>query len=284
MAIHYQDDRITLFHGDVLDVARQLPSGAADCIVCSPPYYALRDYGVEPTCWPETNYTSMAGCSPLTVPAMQCCLGLEPDPAAFIGHLALIFAELRRVLADDGTLWLVLGDSYANDSKWGGSTSGKHVTALHGNTGIGRSRRTTMLPGKSLIGIPWRTAFALQGDGWILRNAITWTKTNATPESVRDRFSSKCETVFLFAKQQRYWFDLDALREPLARPEALSEGIVFGGNSGGRGGEHRSVLQAATRSPSSGNKPANQLRANREIAQCGAPEWPQPRRLLENRR
>lgn len=107
------------------------------CAVSSPPYFGLRDYGVDGQ------------------------IGLEASPEAFIAEMVGVFREVRRVLRNDGTLWLNLGDSYANDSKWGGSTGGKHVAALHGDSGIGRRKLQTGLKGKDLIGIPWMVAFML---------------------------------------------------------------------------------------------------------------------------
>lgn len=190
MTIHYTDDQITLLLGDALAVAGDLADGSADCIVTSPPYFGLRDYGT---------------------PGQY---GLEESPAEYVETMRALFAELRRALADDGTLWLNIGDSYASDSKWGGATGGKHAAALHGETGVGRGKRSTGLPDKNLIGIPWRVAFALQDDGWILRNAIVWHKPNAMPESVTDRLSGRYEHVFMFSKSRRYWFDLDPIREP----------------------------------------------------------------------
>lgn len=187
--IFHTDDGVTLHQGDALDVARTLPAGAADCIVTSPPYFGLRDYGTA------GQY------------------GLEATPAEYVDTMRALFSELHRVLVDDGTLWLNIGDSYASDSKWGGSTGGKHAADLHGKTGIGRGKRTTGLPDKNMLGIPWRLAFALQDDGWIVRNAIVWNKPNAMPESVRDRLAGRYEYVFLFSKSPRYWFDLDPIRE-----------------------------------------------------------------------
>ena len=186
---YYSDDQITLYHGDALDLARQLPTGSVDCIVTSPPYYGLRDYGAE------GQY------------------GLEASPRDYVERLRVLFGELRRVLADEGTLWLNLGDSY--NSGGNGFSSGGHGTPTINSapyTGQGRVGIKS-LQSKNLIGIPWRVAFALQDDGWILRNAIIWNKPNAMPESVTDRLSSRYEHVFLFAKQQRYWFDLDPIRE-----------------------------------------------------------------------
>lgn len=230
MTPHYSDDSVTLYHGDALAMARHLPDGGADCIVTSPPYFGLRDYG-QPGQY-----------------------GLESSPVEYVENMRALFAELRRVLADDGTLWLNLGDSYAAA---GGHTDPGRTSALQG-------RRVQLMQGmptkpadrtpKNLLGIPWRVAFALQDEGWILRNAIVWHKPNAMPESVTDRLSTRHELVFLFSKSRRYWFDLDPVREPLARPEALGEGIVFGGRNEGdgkvggsarRGGAHRSVYTAS---------------------------------------
>lgn len=200
MESYYKDDQVTLLLGDALDVLRTLPTASVDCIVTSPPYYGLRDYGT---------------------PGQY---GLEPTPTAYVETLRVLFAEARRVLADDGTLWLNLGDSYAYPP---GSTH------RQGQTGQRRDctftaetiRGTTALPTKNLIGVPWRAAFALQDDGWILRNEVIWYKHNAMPESVTDRVSSRHEHLFLFAKQQRYWFDLDAIREPhTMRPQRRPRG------------------------------------------------------------
>jgi DNA modification methylase len=153
-----------------------LAGASVQCVVTSPPYWGLRDYGI----------------------AGQ--LGLEPTPEAYVANMVAVFREVRRVLRDDGTLWLNLGDSYANDTKWGGSTSGKHVEALHGNNGIGRGKRDTGLKAKDLCGIPWRLAFALQADGWVLRSEIIWSKPNPMPESVADRPTKAHEQLFLFSK------------------------------------------------------------------------------------
>ncbi|MFC8531884.1 DNA-methyltransferase [Nocardia sp. NPDC057227] len=188
MSIFHQDDSVTLHHGDALEVARTLADGAANCIVTSPPYFGLRDYG-QPGQY-----------------------GLEGSPAEYVATMRELFAELRRVLADDGTLWLNLGDSYAGKPASGrgkaSALASRSVAARQGGGGY-----VTGLPDKNLIGIPWRAAFALQDDGWILRNAIVWHKPNAMPESVADRLTTRYEQVFLFSKKPRYWFDLDPIRE-----------------------------------------------------------------------
>jgi DNA modification methylase len=175
--------------GDVRERLRDLPDGSVQTCVTSPPYWGLRDYG-------------HAG-----------QIGLEPTPEAFVSEMVAVFAEVRRVLAEDGTVWLNLGDSYANDTKWGGSSGGKHVTALHGNSGIGRGRRDTGLKGKDLCGIPWRVAFALQADGWYLRSDIIWSKPNPMPESVTDRPTKAHEYLFLLSKRASYYYDAEAIAE-----------------------------------------------------------------------
>jgi DNA modification methylase len=178
--------------GDCLESLRAMPDKSVHCCVTSPPYFGLRDYGVDGQ------------------------IGLEPTPDEFVQALVAVFREVRRVLRDDGTLWLNLGDSYANDGKWGGNSGGKHATALHGNTSIGRTKVRTGLKPKELIGIPWRVAFALQADGWYLRQDIIWQKPNPMPESVRDRCTKAHEYIFLLSKSPRYYYDAEAVKEPAA--------------------------------------------------------------------
>lgn len=225
--VHYTDDMLTLLVGDAAAALATLPPRSVGCVVTSPPYYGLRDYGGHPD-----------------------QIGLEASPAEYVAALGRVFAEVHRVLADDGTLWLNLGDSYATRAK---GTGGADASTLDGRLDLKRPARWGFpadRPDKNLLGIPWRVAFALQDAGWYLRNAVVWHKPNAMPESVRDRLATRHETIFLLTKSPRYWFDLDPIREPLARPEALDEGIVFGGLNGGegkvggsarRGGGHRSV-------------------------------------------
>lgn len=216
---YFTDESTTLYHGDSLAILRQLPDASVDCCVTSPPYFGLRDYG-------ETGQ-----------------YGLESSPAEYVETMRAVFAEVRRVLADDGTLWLNLGDSYSSKTKGTGGTGRSTLGAASGGhaisgAGILRSqerqqmqarRFNTDVPEKNLMGIPWRTAFALQNDGWILRNDIIWAKPNAMPESVTDRLSSRHEHLFMLSKSRRYWFNLDPIREPLAFPDRT--GHVFGGNS-----------------------------------------------------
>lgn len=194
---YYRDEQVTLLLGDALEQLRTLRDSSVDCIVTSPPYYGLRDYGT---------------------PGQY---GLEPTPAAYVETIRALFSEARRVLADDGTLWLNLGDSYASGGRTSYDTRGGDTRA----NGYAAQRAPSELPGKNLLGIPWRTAFALQDDGWLLRNEIIWHKTNAMPESIKDRLSTRHEHLFLFAKASRYGFDLDPIREPhTMRPQRRPRG------------------------------------------------------------
>lgn len=192
--------------GDCRDILKTMPDASVHCVVTSPPYFGLRDYGVDGQ------------------------IGLEASPDAFVAEMVAVFREVRRVLRDDGTLWLNLGDSYANDGKWGGSSGGKHVPALHGNSGIGRGKVTTGLKPKDLVGIPWRVAFALQADGWYLRQDIIWHKPNPMPESVTDRCTKAHEYVFLMSKSARYFYDAAAIAE---------EGVIPAGTKAAKGSAER---------------------------------------------
>jgi len=179
--------------GDALEQLKTLPDGSVHCCVTSPPYYGLRDYGV----------------------AGQ--IGLEETPEAYVAKLVDVFREVRRVLRDDGTLWVNLGDSYAA----GGGTGKPGPNATVGNTLSGCQYRAPTPVGlafKNLLGIPWRVAFALQADGWILRQDIIWHKPNPMPESVKDRCTKAHEYLFLLAKKPRYWFDSEAIKEEAVTP------------------------------------------------------------------
>lgn len=189
----YADESVTLHLGDALEVLRTMPDESVNCCVTSPPYYALRDYGV---------------------PGQY---GLEATPAAYVATMAAVFAEVRRVLTKDGTLWINIGDSYnAYNGNRGVSRTGFSRNDPLPALSSGHGLTVKGLPAKNLLGIPWRVAFALQDDGWILRNEIIWHKPNAMPESVTDRLAGRHETVFMLTKSARYWFDLDIIREPHA--------------------------------------------------------------------
>lgn len=180
----------TIFNIDCKQGLKNLPDQSVNCIVTSPPYYGLRDYGVDGQ------------------------IGLEETPIAYVQNLVEVFREARRVLMDDGTLWLNLGDSYAgsngnrgkdcNDIKYkrAGHIEGKRPTSSIDN-----------LKNKDLIGIPWMVAFALRADGWYLRQDIIWHKPNPMPESVTDRCTKSHEYIFLLSKSARYYYDADAIKE-----------------------------------------------------------------------
>ena len=188
--------------GDCIEGMRSLPDQSVHTCVTSPPYFGLRDYG-------------MAG-----------QIGLEDTPDAFVARLVDVFREVRRVLRDDGTLWLNLGDSYAGGGTIGRNDTGPEALARRAEkfgTGTGRgsavgasgTRKAVVdLKPKDLIGIPWRVAFALQADGWYLRQDIIWHKPNPMPESVTDRCTKAHEYVFLLSKSARYFFDAEAIKEP----------------------------------------------------------------------
>jgi site-specific DNA-methyltransferase (cytosine-N4-specific) len=184
---------VRIIIGDAREQLKLLGSESVHCIVTSPPYFGLRDYGVEGQ------------------------IGLEETPEAFVEELVLLFREARRVLRDDGTLWLNLGDSYARSDKKGGSGfGGKNQIYLGDSYERACSDIPPGLKAKDLIGIPWRVAFALQADGWYLRQDIIWAKPNPMPESVTDRCTKAHEYVFLLSKSQRYYYDADAIRTPFS--------------------------------------------------------------------
>src|SRR5574337_1038889 len=189
--------------GDCRELLAQLPDGCIQTCITSPPYWGLRDYGVDGQ------------------------IGLEPTPEAYVAELVKVFAEVRRVLRDDGTLWLNLGDSYAN-GKVGRSDEDERSlrrrnqcwgTAKTPKSGSradqGRRRRASDLKTKDLVGIPWEIAFALRADGWYLRCDIIWSKPNAMPESVTDRPTKAHEYLFLLSKREKYFYDADAIKEPV---------------------------------------------------------------------
>ena len=206
----------TLYLGDALSVLSALPDCSVHCCVTSPPYWRLRDYGV----------------------AGQ--LGLEASPAEYIEKMVAVFREVRRVLRNDGTLWLNLGDSHNAAGRVGHGTNRASATGADavrpsaGRRGSGRADgivtdesprnrdgvHSDDLKPKDLIGIPWRVAFALQADGWYLRQDIIWHKPNPMPESVRDRCTKSHEYLFLLAKSERYYFDAEAIKEDCVQDES----------------------------------------------------------------
>ena len=180
-----------IHHGDCLTVLRErFADESVQCCVTSPPYWGLRDYGVEGQ------------------------LGLEATPELYVAKMVEVFREVKRVLKDNGTLWLNLGDSYAT-----GTTAGRQLGTLDFGQGTMEARKVNRigtplgLKTKDLVGIPWRVAFALQADGWYLRSDIIWAKPNPMPESVTDRPTKAHEYMFLLSKSERYFYDHEAIQE-----------------------------------------------------------------------
>ncbi|WP_067129086.1 DNA-methyltransferase [Microtetraspora malaysiensis] len=197
---YWSDEHAAIYNGDAREVLAELGDCSVDCIVTSPPYWGLRHY-----C--DGQY------------------GQEPTLEEYVDNLRATFAEARRVLADDGTFWLNLGDCYAANSD--GWARGK---AYNPRQPGARPKARLAVPPKNLLGMPWRVAFALQEDGWILRNAIVWHKPNAMPQSVLDRLSNRYELIFLLVKQRRYWFDLDPIREIYTGDRSITRRARAGGN------------------------------------------------------
>jgi DNA modification methylase len=197
-----------ILHGDALAVLRTLPDESVHCCVTSPPYFGLRDYGIDGQ------------------------IGLEQTPEEYVNKLVEVFREVRRVLRHDGTLWLNLGDSYAGAGPSGASyqsatTKRRAELKQDGSFRISKTleqrgltydqKKPIAPPGykkKDLLGIPWLVAFTLRDDGWYLRSDIIWHKPNPMPESVKDRPTKAHEYIFLLSKSERYYYDADAIREP----------------------------------------------------------------------
>jgi DNA modification methylase len=244
-----------LLIGDVRSRLADIASESVHCIVTSPPYFGLRNYGTGK--WldgkldcqhygSERYYTTQsapvaAGSAEAFTKAgagnaarlkaarwreggtcVHCGasyhdeqIGLEATPDAYVAQMVAVFRECRRVLRSDGVFWLNLGDSYSQQGKWGGSTSGKHVSQLHGDNDS-RKRREFGLATKQRLMIPARVALALQADGWWLRDEIIWHKPNPMPISVTDRTTPAHEMLYMFSKSARYHYDMDAIKEPIA--------------------------------------------------------------------
>ncbi len=181
--------RSTIFEGDALAVLRRLPTASVHCVVTSPPYWGLRDYNIADQ------------------------IGLEPTLPAFLQRLQTVFDEIRRVLRDDGLLWLNIGDGYTSGNRgWRAPDKKNPARAM-----TSRPDTPEGLKPKDLQGIPWRLAFALQDQGWYLRADIVWNKPNAMPESVKDRPTRAHEYLFMFSKDERYYYDRCAILDPNGR-------------------------------------------------------------------
>jgi DNA modification methylase len=258
---------VRILIGDCRDTLRELPDGCVQTCVTSPPYFGLRADGTgeweggDPACdhlekrqsrddRPRSGLTggmATVGAQDAGTLARQVCgrcgarrvdrqIGLEPTPDEFVGALVGVFREVRRVLRDDGTVWLNLGDSYAatHHGKGGESQSATfHDPGDAWRDNVVAERRERGIPNgckpKDLIGIPWMVAFALRADGWYLRSDIIWAKPNPMPESVTDRPTKSHEYLFLLSKGPKYWYDADAIREDMAEASAARYEYGFGG-------------------------------------------------------
>ncbi len=205
--------------GDARQILHGFPEGLFRCVVTSPPYWGLRDYGIEGQ------------------------IGSETDVNNYFQDLVKVFREVRRVLADDGTLWLNIGDSYTS----GGRTWRDADEKNKGRAMDYRPPTPSGLKPKDLVGVPWKLAFALQADGWYLRSDIVWNKPNCQPESVKDRPTRSHEYVFLFSKSERYYYDWQAIQEPTLdkRQKAKNRRTVWNINTEPYPGSHFAVFPRA---------------------------------------
>ena len=217
------DCDFTLYVGDASAILAEFPTGSVDCIITSPPYWQLRDYGIPSQ------------------------IGLEQTRANYLAVLTQLFRDARRVLADHGSLWLNLGDSY--NSNESGSTLTKRGRQKPHNR-VGRRLAVDLKP-KDMVGMPWEVAFALRQDGWWLRSDVIWSKPNAMPESVTDRPTKSHEYVFLLTKRAQYFYDQEAVREPHS-PDGRQATMIASNGAGVTTHENYRGRQGAERWPNSG--------------------------------
>lgn len=232
---------VTLHHGDAATILAGMPAQSVHCVVTSVPYFNQRDY-LDPN-HPDKHHE----------------IGNEADIPTYINAIVNVFDALWPVLRDDGTLWLNIGDKYANDRKWGGKSSGKHADSGYAQSGGVRHKVKTNEPAKSLIGLPWMIAFALKARGWILRQEIIWHKTNAMPNSHTDRLTTAHEPIFLFTKRPHYFLDTIAIAEPakqytgqaatFARTTPVSQHIIPGQQAAQHRPDHAWRASSLTRNP-----------------------------------
>jgi DNA modification methylase len=233
---------LTIINSDVMEGLKTLKDESVDCCITSPPYWGLRDYGTakweggNPNCQhkhggqveqtvrgsgdltlggtglrPGTDNSYCSLCGARRIDAQ---IGLEKTPEEYVNKLVEVFREVKRVLKKEGTLWLNLGDSYNGGGRGGRDKNPKYKQSTNlGSTTMPECNMDDSLKPKDLVGIPWRVAFALQSDGWYLRQDIIWSKPNPMPESVTDRCTKSHEYVFLLAKSQKYYYDNEAIKE-----------------------------------------------------------------------
>jgi DNA modification methylase len=234
---YWHNQTATLYTGHPRQVLAEMRDRTVDCIVTNPPPWTP-DHDTTP------GHDDELG-----------SYGHEPTAALYVAALRRLFAEVHRVLVDDGTLWLTTGDRYATDTGWAVPPSGRHTRSVRDNAMSG-------LPARSLIGLPWQIAFALQDDGWIVRNAIVWHQPNplahTTAEAVADRFPNSYELIFLLVKQKQYWFDLDPIRQAFQGAQVTADPPVVGGRQ-----------DPAGCTGASARRPGNRHTDRHEDRQCG---------------
>ena len=282
--------------GDCIEVMRTIPDQVIQTCITSPPYWGLRDYGIDPIVWggkkrckhswvehrrPSRNGTIQDEGSKINDPkrphsattkpidsafCSKCnawlgSLGLEPNPYLYVNHIVDVFREVRRILANDGTIWINLGDSYCGSwGNYGGEKRGRGKQRKIKKGSIAHSRQSHYLPPtarvegikpKDLIGIPWMVAFALRADGWYLRRDIIWHKPNPMPESVEDRPTTAHEYIFLLSKREKkYYYDSEAIKEPITEGtiQRLSQNISqqLGSDRAHAGSKHNGPMKAVS--------------------------------------
>lgn len=196
-----------IYLGNCIDVLRTFPDKSINCCITSPPYYGLRDYGVDGQ------------------------IGMESTPDEYVENIVNVFNEVKRVLTDDGVLWLNIGDSYAGSNKGKGTkklsklqSSNHDANYMLNNNNTNKTYKLNGYKPKDLIGIPWMIAFALRNSGWYLRQDIIWAKGNPMPESVKDRCTKSHEYIFLLTKSRKYYFDNVSIKEPaITKPKARNK-------------------------------------------------------------
>jgi site-specific DNA-methyltransferase (cytosine-N4-specific) len=259
---HYDDGQVTFLLGDVRDVLREMPAESVNMCVTSPPYWGLRDYGTatwkggDVACEHKQTVARHNGgrvaidgfngsarpnsdkgamnyrdtCGKCGARRIDQQLGLERTPEEYVAKMVDVFREVRRVLRDDGTLWLNLGDSYAGGGGYSPNSPSNLAGSLSSVAAVSRvagaTKNAPFCKPKDLVGIPWMLAFALRADGWYLRSDIIWAKPNPMPESVTDRPTKAHEMLFLLSKSPRYYYNADAIRE------GVSEASVVAGANG----------------------------------------------------
>jgi len=263
--------------GDVREKLKQLPDQSVHCVVTSPPYWGLRDYGTalwdggDPECDHMSDKRGSRFATPVskkqgrnigsgTASRRDCdCgamridnpIGMEDTPEQFVANMVEVFREVWRVLRDDGTLWLNLGDSYSGSGKGPAGNLG----ATHNERWL-EHKHSAIVPNglkpKDLVGIPWRVAFALQAEGWYLRQDIIWHKPNPMPESVTDRCTKSHEYIFLLSKSRQYYFDNEAIKEPSTQLGKTN--IRFGGTKYGDSDDPKHATKSGNEYTDSGTR------------------------------